>query len=38
MRPEIKYHFLRWLMGLSNIIDGLCLIISIGFWTPALGL
>jgi hypothetical protein len=30
----IIWHFLRWLQGPCMIVDGLCLVLSFGFYCP----
>ena len=38
---KIKFPYRRfsvWLYGFTNIIDGLCLIFTLGFWYPDWGL
>jgi len=34
--PDLIYYLLRWLGGLCDIIDGLFLIVSLGFYNPCL--
>jgi hypothetical protein len=34
----MKWYFLRWLRGWGDVADGLGIILSLGFWTPTVGL
>jgi len=38
MKPDFIYYFLRWFRGLLEIIDGLCMLISLGFYRPNLSM
>lgn len=32
------FYLLRWLIGFAEILEGFCIIISLGFWYPNLTL
>ncbi len=34
----MKIKFLRWVMGWAQILEGICAVLTLGFWTPALSL
>ena len=36
MKPDFMYYFLRWVTGFCDIIDGICVVISLGFYNPLL--
>jgi len=33
---DFWYYVLRWIGGWCDIIDGICRVISLGFWSPTL--
>lgn len=35
---EIGFIFFRWLAGIGEILNGLCVVASLGVWTPAISL
>ncbi len=36
MKPDFWYYFLRWVGGFCDIIDGICIILTLGFYNPML--
>jgi len=36
MKPSFMYYFLRWINGFCDIIDGVCVILSLGLYNPEL--
>jgi len=36
MGPDFTYYFLRWIGGFCDIIDGIFVVISLGFYNPML--
>lgn len=36
MGPDLGYYFLRWISGFCDIIDGICVVASLGFYSPML--
>lgn len=38
VRLSTKYYFWRWLTCFCEIIDGLCGVVTGGFWSPKLNL
>jgi len=34
MRPDFIYYFLRWVGGFCDIIDGVIVIFTLGFYNP----
>ena len=37
-KPDFIYYLLRWLRGFLEIADGLCLLVSLGFYRPNLAM
>ncbi len=36
MKPDFIYYLIRWITGFCDIIDGVCVILSFGFYNPLL--
>ena len=38
MKYSIKWYWLRWLCGIAQIVDGVAITVTFGFWWPSVGL
>jgi hypothetical protein len=36
MKPDFWYYVLRWIGGFCDILDGICVVCSLGFYNPML--
>jgi len=34
MKPDLIYYLLRWITGFCDILDGLCIVFTGGFYHP----